>query len=486
MEDEFDNLFDDDGELEIPTMRGSANLDVEDYQGYDGSSQILDDELQEDIPSTPGRNPGAAAATDVEGTDDFDFLSVPGGMDAPGMKQTAWGSHPWGPGSSSGYRPYSQQRTGMDLRALGAEDESQMPAMKPVERDSMHDEPEVINAVPVEEPVSWDEQWHGGRNQQPSNDQIDPMTMYDRTSYEYDDSSQDTIGNGIFSMEEGVTWRPRDGSFSHKFALPAYIADEDELGVQQSEMWDSTAGEWRVTQPSASGVALARRVNRMKPAYSPFASDQPPVQMRPEVTGPRSHIEAFGRKAARCLMLEAQAHTPGNRGRFLKNALDALGPNGAARAKAAADRLIAMGYRQDVAFEDAAAHLVMHAATKDLTDKRRARRPASLPRLDAMSKNVVSKASALRKAAVDHVGPLTQNGEALRKDLGALYHSPAGRGMGQVAEGNGEPEVPANGNGNDGVFTTRNVLIAGGVGLGAWFLFANRKKIAKNVKKILK
>lgn len=482
MEDEFDDIFDDAGELEVPTMRGSANLDVEDYEGYNGFSSILADELQEDTPSRPSQ--GAAPATDIDGTDDFDFLEVPGGMDEPGMKQTEWGSYPWGPGSSSGYRPYSQQRTGMDLRALGQAEEH-MPVPKPVERDSMHDEPEVIDAVAVEAVVPWGREWHGNRNQQPSNDEIDPMTLYDRTSYEYEDSSQDTIGNGIFSMEEGATWRPRDGMFAHQYALPAYIADEDELGVQQSEMWDSTAENWRVTQPSAGGVAFSRRVSHLKKAYSPFQDDGGPVQMRPEVTGPRSHVEAFGRKAARCIIGEAQAHRLENRGLFLKSALDSLGPRGAERAKAAADRLIQSGYRQDIALEDAVAHLVMHAATQDLTDRRRSSRPLLLPRLDAMSKKVVSKGGELRQAAMDHIQPLTENGNTLRKDLGALYHSPAGRGMGQVTNGEPTPTAPVPAS-NGGLFTTRNVLIAGGVGGVAYLLFANRKAIAKNVKKIKK
>ena len=52
--------FDDDGELLIPTMRGNTNLDVQDYNRWEGrSSSILDDELQEDVPSTPGS--GAAS-----------------------------------------------------------------------------------------------------------------------------------------------------------------------------------------------------------------------------------------------------------------------------------------------------------------------------------------------------------------------------------------------------------------------------------------
>jgi hypothetical protein len=313
------------------------------------------------------------------------------------------------------------------------------------------------------------------------------MTLYDRTSYEYDESSQDTIGNGIFGMEEGVTWRTRDGSFANQYALPAYLADEDELGVQQSEMWDSTAGEWRVTQPSASGVALARRVSSLKPAYSPFASDQPagPAQMRPEVTGPRSHIEAFGRKVAKALVNEARMQRPASRGAFLKAALDSLGPGGAQKAKLAADRLVKLGYRPDVAFEDAAAHLVMHAATKDLTDRGR-RNSSQLPRLDTMGKKVGANKAAVQNAAVEHLMPLTRDGQALRKDLGALYHSPAGRGMGDVVNGN-PGEVPVTDAPEEGkLLTTLNVLIAGGIGVGAYLLFANRKTIAKNIKKIVK
>lgn len=477
MDNEFD-IFDDDGEMAMPTMRGSANLDVQDYQGWNGHSDILDDDLQEDTPSTPGRNPGAAAATDIEGTSDFDMLEVPGGMDAPGMKQTDFGDSPWGPGSETGYRPYSQQRTGMDLRALGGEEEF-MPTPQMKERDSMHMEPEVIDAVGVAEVEPWSKEWHGQRNQQPSNAEIDPMTIYDRTSFEYDSSSQDTIGSGIFGMEEGVTWRPRDGSFANNYAYPAYIADEDELGVQQSEMWDSTAGEWRVTQPSASGVALARKVKSLRP--SPFG---PMPQMRPDVTGPRSHVEAFGRMAAKCVIREAQAHQPGNRGRFLANAMEALGPGATDRAKRAADRLMAMGYRQDIAFEDALAHLIMHATAKDLTEKKK-RTATLLPRLDRMSKQVVHRSGDLRQAANSHLAPIASNGDALRKDLGALFASPAGQALGTVSEEAVAPETETP-SGGGSVFSTRNMLIAGGVGLGAYVLYANRKTIKKNLKKIMK
>lgn len=481
LEDEFDDIFADDGELEIPTVRGSANLDIQDYQGYDGDSIILDDELQEDIPSTPGFNPGAASATDVEGTSDFDMLEVEGGMDTPGMKQTTFGAHPWGPGSAVGYRPHSQQRTGMDLRALGAAEQEHMPTPQKVEKDSMHSEPEVMMAVPVEEPLSWQEQVHGNRNSQPSNDEIDPMTLYDRMSYEYDDSSQNVIGSGIFGMEEDVTWRPRDGIFSHHYAFPAYIGDEDELGVQQSEMWDSTAGEWRVTQPSAAGVSLARKTRRMKP--SPFARHP---------AGPRSHIEAFGRKAARCLVLEAKMQPPQYRSGFLEDALNALGPGSATKAQKVAAKLVKAGYPPDAALEDVVAHLLMHATASDLTDKRRRRNVSLLPRLDAMSKKVVAKGGELKNAAAQHIGPLTKDGNELRNDLGALFASPASQGMGAVNAENGET-APANGSGapaangaKKSVFTTRNVFIAGGVGLAAYFAYANRDKIKKNLKKLTK
>lgn len=473
MDNEFEDLFDDDGELAIPTMRGSANLDIQDYQGWTGRSDILDDELQEDVPSTPGRNPGAAPATDIEGTDEFDLLDVPGGMDAPGMKQTTFGGYPWRPGSASGYRPYSQQRAGMDLRALG-DDDDHMPAPAPREKDSMQMEPEVIDAVAVEEPVSWQDQWHGMRNQETSNAEVDPMTLYDRMSYEYDDSSQNVIGNGIFDMEEGVTWRPRDGSFANQYAMPAYLADEDELGVQQSEMWDSTAGEWRVTQPSAGGIALARKVRQYK---------APPSIFRREVTGPRSHIEAFGRRAAKVILVEAQMTPMPERTRFLAEAIEALGPGSTRRAKVISDRLVQMGYPQASAFEDVLAHLIMHAAANDLSTNGK-RNSMQLPKLDRMSRCVRQNQGELRKAAGQHLAPIARDRSKLRADLGALYESPAGRALGEVSE---EPATEAPVVADDSkLLSTRNILIAGGVGLGAYLLYANRKSIKKNIKKLIK
>lgn len=468
--DEFEELFDDRGRLAEPTLRGNANLDAQDYQHYAGFSSLLAEGIQEDTPSAPGRNPGGAPATDIEGTDSFSFLKVPGGMKAPGMKQTTYGSSPWGPGSESGYRPHSQARTDMNLRALGSEERNHMAHAKPEQpvRDEMHDEPEVINAVEVEESVPWPTQWKGNQNQAPSNARVDPMTLYDHQSYEYDNSSQNVIGNGVFEMEEGVTWRPRDGIFQNQYAMPAYLAEEDELGVQQSDMWDSTAGEWRVTQPSASGVPLARKVPKLKTPW------------RPEVTGPRSHIEAFGRRAAQALLREAKHYRPEHRSQFLSNALEALSPGASLRARRAAETLIQLGYPRETALEDAVAHLVMHASVKDLTAKRSKR--TMLSRLDRMSKIVQgSERNVVQHAAIEHLQPLAKNTDALRQDLGALYGSPAGHAMGQVAE-EPAPSAPT----APGLFRPRNLAIAGVLGAGAYLLFANRKAIVKNVRKMVK
>ena len=458
---DFDFL-DDGGELRIPTMRGSANLDVQDYQGFDGRSSILDDDLEEDILSRPGS--GAAPAPDIDGTDDYDLLE--GDMADPGMRQTTYGASPWGPGASTGYRPYSQQRSDMSLRALG----DSHTETKPMEADEMFDEPEVINAVGAKAIEPWDQEWHGNQSEMPSNEDIDPLTLYDRSSYEYNDSSQSTIGSGIFDVEEGVTFRPRDGIFANQYAVPAYLAEEDELGVQQSEMWDSTADEWRVTQVSASGVPLKRKVKSLKP---------PPAGLRPEKTGPRSHVEAFGRAAAKTLLREAQGHNGAGRERFLRNAISALGPSMTTTARKIADRLVRMGYPANVAFEDALAHCVMHATVRDLFE-RASGKAAALPRLDKMATTISQHSSEMRGHAAKHLVPLTRSTPELRQDLKSLYGSPSASGLGQAAEGETPVATPP----GKPMVTAQNLLIAGGLGLGAYLVFKNRKKIARNIKKI--
>lgn len=484
----FEDLFEDDGELDLPTMRGSANLNIEDYERTDGGdASIFGDEIGEDIPSTPGRNPGAAAATDVEGTDSFDLLDVD--EDQPGIEQTTYGAHPWPPGSNSGYRPHSMQVTDMELRALNGGDELSAP--RPPHHDDMHNEPEVVNATGAKRVRA--PSWHGNRNQMPSNAEVDLMTIYDRSSYEFDDSTQNVIGNGVFEMEEGVTWRERDGIFAHKYALPAYIGEEDELDAQQSQMWDTVADEWRVVQPSGGGVTFSRDVNELKEeAYSPFidrkmrrkrlAQDRinagipAPVQssLRPEPTGPRSHIEAFGRDAARCVVAEARMRSGADRDRFLAQAAESLGPQMSARCRTVADQLIALGYRADHALEDAIAHCVMHAAVSDLTASR-GRSSTVLPRLDRLAQKLTRSNGTLRDSAKAHIAPLATRPQVLQGDLQRLYASPSVRGIGAFGTSDETATTDS---------TLKTALVVGAVGLGGWLLWSNRKSIVKNARKL--
>jgi hypothetical protein len=467
--DDFSEMFDDDGYLAQPTMRGSANLDVQDYQGFDGRSSILDDELFEDTPSRPGR--GAGPASDIEGLDRYDILPEMD-PDDPSLVATTYGAHPWGPGAKGGYRPFSQQRAGMDLNSLGDDAPERKGSAEPY-YDQMMNEPEVIDAVAMEEALPWGDAWKGNQNQQPSNADVDPMTLYDRQSYERTGSSQNVIGNGIFDMEEGVTWHARDGQFMNQYALPAYLSHDD-MAVEQSPMWDSTAAEWRVTQPTASGVTLATRTPHLKP---------PPKGLRPEVTGPRSHIEAFGRKAARCVMKECMRHSHvQDRSRFLVGVAEALGPGRAAQAQAIADKLVAMGYRKEVALEDTLAHMLMHAVKDDLVAKGK-RNKSTLPRLDRVAKLMVNEKPQMQAAASEHIAPLTKDGNKLRDDLGRLYASPAARGMGMVGDAPADPAAPTE-SAPSTVFTKRNLILGGALGLGAYLVFANRKAIAKNIKKV--
>lgn len=478
IDDDLD--FDDDGEMAIPTMRGNANLNPQDYaRGPDGhSSSFLDDDLQEDTPSTPGRNPGAAAAPDLDDVDASWAIQEP--TDDPAMVATTFGAHPWGPGSAVGYRPQSMQRTDMALRdtqlrgGMGDAESEMRP--KPVERDDMHDEPEVLQ-VNDNAPVP-PARWHGNRNQRPSNEGIPSDMIYDRESYEFNDSSQDTIGSGIFDMEEGVTWRPRDGSFAHQYALPAYIGDEDELGVQQSEMFDTTANEWRVTQPSAGGVSLKTRVERYKPGYSPFVKRQMP-EMRPEVTGPRSHIEAFGRATAALIVKEAKAQpSVAKRAEFLTRAVDSLGPGMADRTAVTVKKLVQSGQEPNAAVEDAVAHAVMAATVNDLKSASRAQ--GKLGSLDRLASRVSQTRGMMQQHALKHIAPLTRDTTKLKNDLGALYASPAAHGMGQVTSGSAAAPAST----QTALLTPRNLLIGAVIGIGGYYAWQNRKKIVRNAKRL--
>jgi hypothetical protein len=453
LDDELDDLFGDD-DLPMPTVRGNANLDIQDYQRIGGSqdaSSLLDDDLQEDTPSRPQDGPGPA--TDIDGVASMDPFEP---EDGPGMQQTDYGDHPWGPGGAQMYRPYSQARTDM---SLGADETMEVVKQQQAardlhrERDSMYDEPEVRAA-------RMDQQ----QNRMPSNRGVDPETLYDDDPYTFQDSSQATIGEGIFGMEEGVTWRPRDGIFAHQYAVPQYLAREPELGVQQSEMFDSTANNWRVTQPSAGGVPLAVKVAGLKPLPN----------MRMEATGPRSHIEAFGRKTALAMVEEAQALPAPMRSPFLASAVNALGPNVAAQAQAISAQLVKMGYNPTTALQDTLAHFVMHAAMRDLSGRR-------LRRLDGMARRLNRSKGQVQQAAQQHLAPLLQNGAALTTDLSALRSSPAARAIGALGQIDTTAIAPATGG---SIFTARNVVIAGVVGGVGWLAWKNRKSLARNARRL--
>lgn len=463
MAKELDDLFDDDGVMPVPTMRGSANLDLEDYADASDPGGFLDDELMELPP--PDRS-GAAPATDVEGTSDFDMLESDSG---PGMAHTTYGAHPWQIGAGGGYRPFSQQTT--DMADLAGEP---MATSTSLSVRSVESNPAV--PVPSYKPSE--------RNAMPSNDDVDPLTVYDRASYEYNDSPGNVIGSGIFDMEEGVTFRPRDGIFANKYALPSYVADEDSEGVQQSEMWDVEADNWRVTQVNATGVPLSRGVRSMLPVPAVFSH---PAGLRPEVTGPRSHVEAFGRRAARCVLDEARMMPDrGSRATFLARATGALGPQMAQRAKAVADSLTKLGYPPDVAVEDALAHCVMHATLCDFSG--RAKKGGGMPRVDAMAAGLRIKQGEIRKAAADHLQPLVSDARKLQADLGAFRASRSALGLGQVdtsvpSTPAASPSVPAR-VAAPTVFTPRNVVIGAAV-LGLGYLAATKtekgREIAQNV-----
>jgi hypothetical protein len=266
------------------------------------------------------------------------------------------------------------------------------------------------------------------QNRMPSNASIDRETIYDRDSYEYDDSSQDTIGNGIFEMEEGVTFRARDGQFSHQYALPAYLAEEDELGVQQSEMWDTTADEWRVVQPSGGGVTFSRAVPQLRGSYSPFASQSKPGTAM-------SRIERFSRDAAQAIIAEAAGKAgPIERSQFLTNAIESLGSGMASRCHTITSKRVASGMPPRTALESTIASCVMQATVSDLSSRRSG---VQLPRVDAMAAHVQKHKSAMQSSASKNIAPIAQDVAKLKGDIAKLYQSPAAAGMGEVANEEG-------------------------------------------------
>jgi len=455
MDDDFDlDDFNDAGDLDMPTMRGNANLDVQDYQRMPGEpdSSFLDDELQEDVPSTPGS--GAGPAPDVDdGIDDFDLTDTT--EDDPGMSETDYGSYPWKVGGGGGYRPASMRTD------LSGDEQSPAQEVAMRTRDA---------AVQTRMPRMQQ------NNRMPSNADVDPATVYDRTSFEYDDDPQNVIGTGIFDEEEGTVWNARDGVFANDYALPAYIAQEGQLDTQQSQMWDSVANNWRTVQPSGGGVTFSRSVRALKPTQSPFVDQQMP-SMRPERTGPRSHIEAFGRRVAKAVVNEARSLPPTQRTLFLTNATEALGTGQTSKCRQIAERLVQMGYPSDVALEDTFAHCVMHATMRDLSDRTAGK--SGLPRIDKMGSKVRSAATAnaIQQAVAQHVAPIATDKSKAQADVAALVSSPAAAGMGQVAT----PDVAAT-----PTNTGRNLLIGVAVASVGYYLLTQTKQgrtVQRNVRR---
>ena len=292
---------------------------------------------------------------------------------------TESGASPWGPGATEGFRPYAQALT--DSPPLGNEEEETQSTPRQPEEDA-----------------------HPG---------IDPMTLYDRSSYEPEDRK--TYGAGIFDMEEGAWHRQNDGIFAHNYALPGYIAREPELDVWDSEAIDINTGMPRVVQPSASGVQMMAPHGER--AWSPFAP--PPYGMSsPQRTVPGARrtmheygIETWGWDGAQAILRRAATTWPTDqnaRGKWVCTVLDSMSPGTAKKAMAVVEKLRSSGY-QGNAVELAVAHALMHAAAADLSDLATGR-AKGLARLDRMTA----------------VGPGTEMMEAARKNITPLLSNPLG------------------------------------------------------------
>jgi len=206
--------------------------------------------------------------------------------------------------------------------------------------------------------------------------------------------------------------------------------------VQQSEMWDTTADEWRVVQPSGGGVTFSRKVPalRGRGEYSPFASGTPQMLTSKSMT---SGIERFGREAAKAIVNEAaDKRGPVERSQFLTNAIESLGPGMASRCHSITSRLVSSGMGPREALEDTVAHCVMHAAVRDLSTKRAG---AQLPRVDAMAAHVQKNKPAMVASAAKNIAPLSKDPNKLKADVAKLYQSPAAAGMGEIANEQGTP-----------------------------------------------
>lgn len=477
MNEEFDDMiFDSDGELLQPTADGSASA----FDPGDGLSLISGDDDLQDV------GPAAGPATDIYDSFEESGMDIePESDGADGMQQTDYGAHPWGPDTRSAQIPHSMLQTDRSLNGTEGDEED-------------------INAA------------------------LDPG-VYDRVSFE---RGGKTRGSGIFDMEEQGTFRPAEGIFAHDFALPSYIADEDEMDIQQSQMWDMQAGGWRTVQPTSGGVALSRR--RADVSYSPFTNpggagrrpQQPATSQNGDiypVPGGRSGpvplvplprelinpIESFGKECASYVMSCAkQAPDSATRGRFIANIVGALGPGKAQRADAIAKRLVAQGYPGERALHDTLTHLFMHAAAEDLQDTVEAIRSGKVDAVKAANaanaavavtngdtRPVVVAASEKFSSLLPRVSKMTDKagtkiGVQIKKirnknlaaavkspdkgsaALGAFYASPSPLGT--------EAPTPSPAVADT---TTRNLLIGAAVAGGAWLAWKSGalKSVSKNL-----
>jgi hypothetical protein len=415
----MDDIFDDGpldthGRLVRPNSRGNANQET---TGLDFDDSLDDDFGYEGMP--PG--PGAAAATDLS-TDSFDYGDededdvVP--QDTPGMVQTTYGAHSWGIDNSRGHRPESMMTSDRNMNSMGGDD------------------------IPVSNPPR-----NPQANRAGSNYDVDPETLDDQADDEGDDSH--VYGHGIFGGEASTTWRPSYGSFAHQYALPDYIGKEDEMAVQGSAMWDVTRGAWRIVQPSASGVALSRIVpgspNGQPNAYSPFATTPPMAQV-----GPASRsIERFGHEVATTIARGAATLPAEQRGAFISNAIEALGPGLALRADRTAKRLVSLGHPKEVALHDTLAHLVMHTTSGDLRkaieQTKQGRRPVqgtipSISRLTARTGPAVG--GHIKKLRAELLAKAESSPEEASGELGSFYASRAKGQIGYLGLAGGPNDLP--------------------------------------------
>lgn len=404
MSDEND-MFDTD---DLDAAFGPGNAISSSSEGSDFSMDEGPDEI------------GAGPATDLE-------PYVPSTRDAsPDEKETDHGSHPWGAGGSSGYRPMSMSMTD---RSMGEANEQK--SVKSVQQQHI----------------------------QEASRGIDPLTIYDRDAQSWNYGG-DTVGHGIFDMEESGGNLPGYGIFGNQYAMPGYLAREPIMDVAESEMWDIEAGDWRVVQPSAGGVPLSRRT------FSPFAKDgkRPAswTQLRPVPSGPQSHIEAYGRGAASIVMFAAKRIPDVKmRSMFIDQALNSLGPRAKTIATKTVQKLIQFGYPSEKALEDTVAHLIMHATAKEM------RWGSHLPHLDILVQRTGAWGRNIAQHASETIGPIVNNAEQKKVDLGRLFNSPAGQAMGRLGEDVPAPASPS----SSSILTPKNLLIGGVVAVGGYFLW---------------